>query len=207
MPYRILKYNMAIMESAIDKRKINNKDYKLPAIYSFVIYTGNKKWNVEQYIEEKQQKLEGVSDKLFSRFEVIDINNYSEKELLKDNKLLSKIMLLEKAKDVKEIEQKLAKIFKENLNQKQILFLKRVIEYILKDKINTNKYIKIINDKLKGGNNNMNFVKIINDYIDDKMIDVIAKNEQLEELNRELEEKNKKVEEKKESTRKGTKNK
>ena len=55
MPYRILKYNMAIIESAIDRKKINTKDYKIPAVYSFIIYTGSKDWNVEKYITEKQK--------------------------------------------------------------------------------------------------------------------------------------------------------
>lgn len=42
MPYRILKYNISIMESAIDKKKIKTKEYKIPAIYTFVLYTGQR---------------------------------------------------------------------------------------------------------------------------------------------------------------------
>ena len=57
MPYRLLKYNMAIIESAIDNEKIKNKSYKLPLVYSFVIYTGNSKWNTCTDISKMQEDL------------------------------------------------------------------------------------------------------------------------------------------------------
>ena len=92
---------MAIMESSIDKKKVKNKNYKLPIIYSFVIYTGNKKWNADNYIIEKQENLMGVKKNIFANFEVIDINNYTKEELLMNKSLISKMMLLEKAKNIR----------------------------------------------------------------------------------------------------------
>lgn len=168
IPYRILKYNIAIMESAIDKSKIYIKEYKMPSIYSFVIYTGKKKWNVQEYIADKQYKLKGVENNLFGKYKVIDISCYSEEELLENRDLLSKVLLLEKSKNLEEFENKLLKIFAQDIDKKQIDFLKRIINYILKNKIDVEKYNNIINNKKERKGDNMSFFTVIDDYIDEK---------------------------------------
>ena len=55
MPYRILEYEIAIMKSAVDIRKIKNKEYKLPLVVPIVLYTGKKKWDAKRYLEESQE--------------------------------------------------------------------------------------------------------------------------------------------------------
>ena len=42
MSYRILEYELAIMQSAIDLSKIKNKEYKVPLVIPIVLYTGKK---------------------------------------------------------------------------------------------------------------------------------------------------------------------
>jgi len=63
MPYRILEYEIEIMKSAIDIRKVKNKEYKLPLVIPIVLYTGKKKWDAKRYLEESQETLDGVKMK------------------------------------------------------------------------------------------------------------------------------------------------
>ena len=51
MPYRILEYEIEIMKSAIDIRKVKNKEYKLPLVIPIVLYTGKKKWDAQRSIK------------------------------------------------------------------------------------------------------------------------------------------------------------
>ena len=60
MQYRILEYEIEIMKSAIDIRKVKNKEYKLPLVIPIVLYTGKKKWDAKRYLEESQETLDGV---------------------------------------------------------------------------------------------------------------------------------------------------
>ncbi len=103
MPLRILEYENEIMRSSIEYEKINRKNYKLPLIIPIVLYAGRKNWDAKTYIGEVQERLEGYEELEFARYNVIDINNLSNKELLKEESLLSKIMLLEKAKNNEEL--------------------------------------------------------------------------------------------------------
>ena len=169
MPYRILKYNMAIMESAIDRNKVKNKNYKLPTIYSFVIYTGNKKWDATNYLVNKQERLVGCELQSFENFQVIDINDYTEKELLESESLLTKIMLLEKAKNYKELENYLQTIIGKSMDYSQTIFMQRLIKYIFKNKLSNEKLRKFIQElqqkQEKGGD--IMFVEIISKKIDE----------------------------------------
>ena len=169
MPYRILKYNMAIMESAIDKAKLRQKNYKLPTVFSFVIYTGNKKWSATNYLVNKQEKLLGCESELFANFQVIDVNNYTKKDLLESDSLLTKMMLLEKANTYKELESYLQTIVRKTMDDSQKLFLQRLIKYIFKDKLNDKKLNEFIEElqirDVEGGS--IMFVEIINKKIDE----------------------------------------
>ena len=111
MPYRILEYEVAIMQSAIDLDKIKNKESKIPLVIPIVLYTGNKKWNAKKYLEENQEKIEGIENGL-GNYNLIDINELTEKELLEDNSFISKMMLIEKSKNTENIVEILEKIVK-----------------------------------------------------------------------------------------------
>lgn len=186
MPYRILRYNMAIMESAIDRRKIKNKEYKLPTIFSFVIYTGDKKWNAQRYLIEKQENLNGYKQQEFANFEVIDINNYTEEELLYSDRLLPKLMLIEKSNEVEDLGNYIDKIIKTNPDNKQKIFFKKVINYIFKDKIDSKK-LEEYNIKLglERGEDSMTLKekaeKWIDQMIEERGKDIIEKEEVIAE--------------------------
>ena len=201
MAYRILKYNMAIIDSAIEKEKVRNKNYKLPVVYTFVIYTGKRKWNVEKYIEEKQEGIKGRKKEKFGKYEIIDINKYSKKELLKSKMLLPKVMLLEKAKNIEEVEEYIEEIIKGKVNEKQKDFIIRVVKYILKGKMSKEKYEEINKKLKKKESEKVMFVQIISDWVDEMLEKeniLEEKEEWLEERKEELEEKKEKLEEKEE---------
>ena len=169
MPYRILKYNISIMESAIDKKKIKTKEYKIPAIYTFVLYTGQRKWNVEKYIIDKQLKLEGCTKDIFGSYKIVDINNYTKEELIKEKGILSKILVLEKAKTVEELEKSINEIVERRLDVQEKEFLQRVMKYIIRSKISQRQYKEIM-EKIKiEKEEEIMFVKLISDLIDEML--------------------------------------
>ena len=142
MPFRILEYQVAIIRSGIDKNKIKNKSYKIPLVIPIVLYTGKQKWNASKYLEEIQEKMKGQNIKI-GNYCLVDINDYTEKELLEDNAFLSKMMLIEKSKNTEEIAEKLEKIvIKIQKEDKELL--KRIIEMILEEKIGNTKTKEII---------------------------------------------------------------
>ena len=152
MPYRILEYEVAIMQSAIDLDKIKNKESKIPLVIPIVLYTGNKKWNAKKYLEENQEKIEGIENGL-GNYNLIDINEMTEKELLEDNSFISKMILIEKSKNTEnivEILEKIVKITKEEDKET----LRRIISIILEEKIGITKAKELI-EKMEGDEGNM----------------------------------------------------
>ena len=151
MPFRLLEYCVLIMENAIDKNKIKNKDYKLPVIYPIIIYTGKSKWNDVKYLEDRQENLLGYSkSNRFTNYNLIDINNYEDEELLEKEGILPKIMLLEKVKNHKTLEEILEKVVKIDFTEEQKEMLKKILNYMFSEKIpkeKRNKFIKILECK------------------------------------------------------------
>lgn len=152
MPYRILEYEVAIIKSAINLNKIKNKKYKLPLVISIVLYTGNKKWNAAEYMQQSQEKLGNVKQE-FGKYNLIDINTYTEKELLEDETFISKMMLVEKCKNTEEIINAYEKIIpKVKEEDKDILI--RIVKILLKEKIGE-KEVKRLLKKIEGGSEEM----------------------------------------------------
>lgn len=79
-----------------------------------------------------QEKLEGYNNESF-KYNLIDINNYTKEELLKENTMFSKVAALEKCKTLDEIVETLNKIIEITKKDKQELY--RIINYILRPKI------------------------------------------------------------------------
>lgn len=152
MPYRILEYEVAIIKSAIDIEMIKNKKSKLPLIIPIVLYTGKKKWNANRYLEECQEKIDGMNIK-FGNYNLVDINEFSEEELLEDDTLISKMMLIEKTKDTEDMIKILEKVI-DNIKDEDKETLKRIIKMIIEKKIGQYKAKKLL-DKIEGGNEEM----------------------------------------------------
>ncbi len=151
MPYRILEYEVEVMRASFIKNNYLSKAYA--RVIAIVIYTGKGKWKPNQSIEEVQEKLESDRKKEkeytgIGEYNLIDINEYSKEELLKENNLISKIMLIEKARGEQELIEILDKIIPKVKNNEKGEMV-RIIKYILiKDlgKEEAKKYIK----KLEG---------------------------------------------------------
>ena len=152
MTFRILEYEVAIMKSAIDMDKIKNKDYKLPLVIPIVLYTGNRKWNAAEYLQKSQETLMNIKEDI-GRYNLIDVNNFTENELLEDDTFITKMMLIEKSKNKEEIIETIEKVIeKTKENDKEILI--RIIKLILKEKIGDQEVARLIN-KIEGGNKEM----------------------------------------------------
>ncbi len=142
MPFRLLEYEVAIIRSAVDKSKIKNKSYKIPLVMPIVLYTGKQKWNANKYLEKSQEKIQCLNIKI-GNYSLVDINNYTEKELLEDNTFISKMMLIEKSKNTEEIAETLEKIISKTQKEDKEL-LKRIIEIFLEEKIGIQKSTELI---------------------------------------------------------------
>ena len=152
MPYRILEYEIAIMKSAVDIRKIKNKEYKLPLVVPIVLYTGKKKWDAKRYLEESQETLDGVKIKA-GNYNLVDINDFTKEELLQEETLISKMMLLEKSESTEETIEMLEKIIL-GIKEEDEDLLKRIISILFGEKIGEEKTKELI-EKIDGGDGKM----------------------------------------------------
>ena len=152
MPYRILEYEIEIMKSAVDIRKIKNKEYKLPLVIPIVLYTGKKKWDAKRYLEESQETLDGVKIKA-GNYNLVDINDFTKEELLQGKTLTSKMMLLEKSESTEETIEMLEKIIP-CIKKDDEELLKRIISILFGEKIGEEKTKELI-EKINGGDGKM----------------------------------------------------
>ena len=159
MPFRLLEYEVAIIRSAVDKSKIKNKSYKIPLVMPIVLYTGKQKWNANKYLEKSQEKIQGLNIKI-GNYSLVDINNYTEKELLEDNTFISKMMLIEKSKNTEEIAETLEKIISKTQKEDKEL-LKRIIEIFLEEKIGIQKSTELIRKLESEGDSMLAIVDMI----------------------------------------------
>ena len=164
MPFRILEYQIEIIRSAINGNNINKKEYKIPLIIPIVLYTGKTKWNVETYIQNIQETLSEYKGIELGKFHLVDINDYSNDELLKEDTIFTKIMLAEKAKNKLDllniIKLSYNEINKKNnskiYNKEQKDRYNSIMYEIVKNKIGNEEAKEFFeNLKIKGGEGNM----------------------------------------------------
>lgn len=156
MPLRILKYEMEIIRSRIIKN-INNK-IVYPVVIPIVLYTGEKRWDASINFEVRNSELAKYRGIKEVRYNLVDINEYTKEELLKEKNILSKIMIIEKSKTREELKNNLEKIINEvcisnneyDMEQKKLLI--NIIEYTLSGKLDENK-IEEYKIKLEGEKN------------------------------------------------------
>lgn len=137
MPYRIENYSMLIINRAVEKEKMKQKDYLYPKVIPIVLYTGNKKWKAHLSFSELQEKLEGYKEKDKS-YTIVDINNYTEEELLKDDLTISKVLLLEKSRTDNNFLETIEKVIK-NTNESKLYVIEKIINLILRKELGNEK--------------------------------------------------------------------
>jgi len=161
MPFRILKYEMAIIESTIDEKECKKKDYLYPRVNVIVLYTGKQKWNVAQTFNETQVSSILEKDIEFAKYILVDINNYTEEKLLETPSFMTKALLIEKAKDNEQIANYIEKIVeiinkdKENYSNNMKEIFKIMLTQIIKNKIGKEKTDEFLNKLNIGGDGDM----------------------------------------------------
>ncbi len=126
MPIRIMEYVTAIITNYWYSNKDDIANRKYPLVIPIVLYIGKNKWNVEKHISSRQVKMPGYKSE-YGKYTVFDANDYEDSELLQEKGALSKIILLEKTKGEKELQDNYIKISKEYLSQKE---KDMIIEYL-----------------------------------------------------------------------------
>ena len=78
------------------QKEIRNTKYEIPRVIAIVLYTGESKWQVSQTLEAIQVKLPEIESQSVGSYNIVDINTYSDDELLKAKGTLPKMLLMEK---------------------------------------------------------------------------------------------------------------
>ena len=161
MPFRILKYEIAIIESAINEKECKKRDYLYPRVNAIVLYTGKQKWNVTQTFNETQVTSILEKDIEFAKYIFVDINNYTEEKLLEAPSFMTKALLIEKAKDNEQIANYIEKIIetinkdKENYSDNMKEIFQIMLTQIIKNKIGQEKTYEFLNKLNIGGDEDM----------------------------------------------------
>lgn len=197
MPYRLLNYCIEIIREAVNKDLLKNRSYKMPVVYPIVFYTGKRKWNVEKYFEECQMCLSGVERTNFTDYNLIDIHDYTEEELWEQENFLSKILLLEKAKQGDNIENYLNKISLEDFTDKELGVLLKMVKSSITEKTDTMSVYKIFLEKIKKKRGGMNMLTALEEYVQDlwskKSKGLVSKEKEIESKEKEVESKEKEI--------------
>ena len=152
MPYRVLEYETQIMHKSFSMHNFRQK-FKARVI-SILLFTGIGSWKGKRSIVEIQEQFgyimkptadyEGIGE-----YNVLDINKLTEEELLKDDTLLSKVMLLDKARHEDELIDTLEKTILNIKDDERGLMITAIRYILIKDlgKKQAKKFIK----ELEGG--------------------------------------------------------
>ena len=151
------KYCLYIVEDLGKREKLNFRKAKFPTIYPIVLYTGKRKWKVKTDISEHQENVLGIEVKPFTKYKLVDINEYSVEELINEKSVISKAMLLEKAKKPQELVEIIDKIIKSNLSEDESNFMKEALSTIIKNKIGKDK-AKEFKEKIEEGKDDEDMV-------------------------------------------------
>lgn len=149
MPFRMQEYICEIIRSYIigkniDNQNINNKNIKLPLVVPIVLYTGYKKWGAKLELSVIQENLSGYTKDLI-RYNLIDINNFTEDELLGNDNFISKVMLTQRTRNLKDFMMVCKKISRDIKDKEDRKLFEIIIRATLNKKISfaeTNQFIK-----------------------------------------------------------------
>jgi len=149
MSYRIMRYKYAIIESAIDKKRLKEKSYRIPMVIPVVLYTGKRKWK-RLLINDIEEKVEGYAEN-WLEYTLIDVNKFSKEQLLADNLIITKAMLIEKSKNKEELYRNIEEVINIQKEKKAFdnLQLEKLITYELsetEDKNIMHEFIEKIRD-------------------------------------------------------------
>ncbi len=133
MPFRILNYCLDIMREWSRNRKIWENTY-YPIIVPIVIYTGNQKWEMPKNFKDVQYDDYTYEEyKIGLEYNFVDINKFSKHMLLKNHTMFSYAMLIEKARNYKELVENLDIIINQTSDNEILDELSNIINYLLEN--------------------------------------------------------------------------
>ena len=154
MPYRILNYQLEIMRANEGKEEC--------LVIAIVLYTGRRKWTAKTYIREIQdkflQRIEKEEKKeigTMGYYTLIDVNKYSKEELLEEDSLYTKFMLMEKEKETKDIVKTVLEISERIKNKAKKEIVYKAMELALERKLGSKQAEEIMEKIIKEGSDYM----------------------------------------------------
>ena len=146
MPLRILDYQKDIIDSALNHRKYLTKGEKIPLIIPIVLYTGSNKWDAKLYLEECQEKLEGVKGVGLGNYFIEDVNTYNKDEVIQNESFLKLVMYIISLKDMNKLDEFIEKMDKNKINKYEYDLILNYIQII------NERYSKELGKKLEKNN-------------------------------------------------------
>nr|WP_244262315.1 Rpn family recombination-promoting nuclease/putative transposase [Thermoanaerobacter wiegelii] len=114
MPYRLLLYIIEVWREILKDTSLNRqkrKDYKLPAIIPIVLYNGINRWTACLSFKETIDSYELFGENIVDfKYILIDVNRYSEEELLQLSNLIGSVFLLDRRVGREELIERLKKL-------------------------------------------------------------------------------------------------
>ena len=149
------------------KKQKHDKIFKeiFPVVIPIVLYTGREKWKVPITLEERQY--ESKSQNLQFKYNLVDGGKMSKEELMREESILSRAILLEKLDKPEEILETLKEITTKDLDLDEKYFINLILKYLLPEKLNKNEAKEIL-ENLKGKEDDTMFIDILKKYFDDK---------------------------------------
>ena len=133
-----------------------------------MLYTGKRKWQ-KLSIEDIEEKIEGYEE-IELGYDLVDTNEFTKQQLLEDNLITSKAMLIEKSQNKEELYQNIEDIIscKNKMEDFEYEQLEKIVKYELmgtEDKEIISKFIEKIKNREESENIMMNAARIINKEI------------------------------------------
>ena len=142
MVYRMMEYSIEIMRLIIQGKENKSKTYKYPLIIPIIIYTGDKEWDAKLSMKEIKEHVEWYEEK--EEISLVDVNKYTKEELLEENNILSKVMILEKSKNKIEFMENVKEVL-EISDDRNIDKLKDIIIYKAYDALEQEELEEMLN--------------------------------------------------------------
>lgn len=152
MAYRIKEYQMEIVKSAIDVKKVKTKDYETPIVIPIVLYTGKSKWNAKIYLNKtKDERFKNIN---LLKYNLIDINEYSQENLIESEAFIDKICALEKCENSNELIQEVKRIETQITEDEDKELFRMYLHLSIKRKLGKDKFEELLKE-MKGDEVNM----------------------------------------------------
>ncbi len=124
MKKRMLFYKMEVLRKLADEledeEKLERKNYIDPTVIGIVLYTGKEKWNRKNNkIKSKKitMTLKKWKTQEMSNYELVNAQEIDEEKLLEENSMLSKVLLIERLKNIDEAKKLSEKIMKQEMTK------------------------------------------------------------------------------------------